>query len=126
MMNLLVIAIGGALGAVARYSLVGLMTEWLGKSYPYGTSLVNILGSLLIGILSVFVIEKFHATPEIRFLAMVGFLGAFTTFSTFSLETVSLLQSGRVIAAMVYVLSSVTLCILATAAGMILAKSLLN
>ncbi|PID42117.1 MAG: fluoride efflux transporter CrcB [Proteobacteria bacterium] len=126
MINMLVIAIGGALGAIARYSLVGWISEWLGKSYPYGTWLVNILGSFLIGVAYIFVIEKFHATPEIRSLAMVGFLGAFTTFSTFSLETVSLLQNGRVITAVLYVSSSVTLCVMATAAGMMLAKPLVN
>jgi CrcB protein len=112
--QLIFIAIGGAFGAVARYLAVGWVTAFCGKSFPWGTLFVNVLGSLLIGIAFVLVVEKLHTVASFRPLLMVGFLGAFTTFSTFSLETFSLIQDGKIIPAMLYIFGSVILCVLAT------------
>ncbi|MCP5206673.1 MAG: fluoride efflux transporter CrcB [Hahellaceae bacterium] len=112
--QLVFIAMGGALGAVARYLAVAWMTEFFGKGFPYGTLFVNVLGSLIIGIAFVIIVEKMHTNAALRPLLMVGFLGAFTTFSTFSLETFSMIQDGKLIPAVAYIFCSVILCVLAT------------
>ncbi len=122
MHTLIAIALGGAAGALGRYAVVGWVNALFNQAFPYGTLVVNVVGSFLIGVVYVFVIEKLHAVPEVKALVMVGFLGAFTTFSTFSLETVSLLESGRVFSAALYVISSVVLCVLSTFLGMQLGK----
>lgn len=113
--QLIFIAIGGALGAVCRYLTVAWLGSLLGNDFPYGTMAVNILGSLLIGVAFVLIVEKIHLFGAYKPIVMVGFLGAFTTFSTFSLESYSLIQGGKVALAMIYISSSVILCVLATA-----------
>lgn len=106
MMNLLWIAFGGALGALARYALTEAMQKWLGSGFAWGTLSVNLLGCFLIG-LAFHAMSSVGALPhEVRFLAVVGFLGAFTTFSTFSLETVNFLRDGQFTVAAGYVLTS--------------------
>jgi CrcB protein len=108
---LLFIAAGGAAGAVARYSLATWVHSlWEGK-LPVGTLLVNMLGSFLIGIIFV-LIERQVIHPDWRGVLMVGFLGAFTTFSTFSLETIALLESGHLLQAAGYMAASAVFCVL--------------
>jgi CrcB protein len=111
MKYLLFIALGGASGAVSRYLLAtwahGL---WEGK-LPVGTLLVNMLGSFAIGIIYVLLVERQLIHPDWRGVLMVGFLGAFTTFSTFSLETITLLEAGHIVHAMAYMLGSAVLCV---------------
>ena len=124
MNQVLAIAAGGALGALSRYWVVGLVSRLFERNFPYGTLTVNIIGSFLIGIGYIFIVERLHVASEWHAIIMVGFIGAFTTFSTFSLETVSLLQEGRFTAAMIYIFSSVLVCLLATVAGMFLAKQI--
>ncbi len=124
MTKILAIAIGGAFGALSRYWVVGVITSLFERSFPFGTLVVNILGSLLIGILYVLIIEKLDVAAEWHAILMVGFVGAFTTFSTFSLEALMLLQEGRVAAAMTYILSSVVACLLAVSVGMLVTKQL--
>ncbi len=118
------IAMGGALGAVMRFWVSGAVYAWLGRDFPYGTLSVNVIGSFLIGIASILLIEKLTIGAEARSFIMIGFLGAFTTFSTFSLETLFLLQEGLLFKAGANVLINVMFCIGATWAGMILARSL--
>ena len=122
MLQVIAIACGGALGALSRYFVIGLVTEWLGKDFPFGTLFVNVLGSFLIGILYVVVVLKMHVSPELKSILVVGFLGAFTTFSTFSLEAFNFISQGLLLSAVTYILSSVILCILAVWAGVSLAK----
>lgn len=122
MNQVVAIAIGGALGALSRYWVVGLASRLFERNFPYGTLAVNILGSFLIGIGYILIVERLHIASEWHAVLMVGFIGAFTTFSTFSLETVSLLQEGRFTVALMYIFSSVLICLLATAAGMLLTK----
>jgi len=102
------------LGALARYWVSGWLNSGDAK-LPWGTLSANLLGSFLMGVIFVLVLEKAKLPPEMRPLLMTGFLGAFTTFSTFSLETVTLIHEGHVIAAIFYVLLSVILCIAALA-----------
>ncbi len=114
MKYLIFIALGGAGGAVSRYLLANVVHNWSNHHHiPFGTLAVNVLGSFLIGILYVLIVEKMVIHQDWRGVLMVGFLGAFTTFSTFSLESISLLEQGEITSALFYILASVTLCILA-------------
>lgn len=122
MLQVIAIACGGAFGALSRYFIIGIVTDWLGKDFPFGTLFVNVLGSFLIGILYVVVVLKMHVSPELKSILVVGFLGAFTTFSTFSLEAFNFINQGLLLSAVTYILSSVILCILAVWAGVSLAK----
>lgn len=124
MTKFLAIAVGGALGALSRYWVVGVISSLFERTFPFGTLVVNILGSLLIGILYVLIVEKLDVAAEWHAITMVGFIGAFTTFSTFSLETLVLFQEGRAVAAVTYILTSVLVCLLAVAAGMWTSKQL--
>jgi len=118
MLHLLSVAAGGAIGALSRYWISGFILNNANFRLPYGTLLCNVLGSFLMGVLFVLILEKARISPEMRPLLMVGFLGAFTTFSTFSLEAVTLLQEGHIMSAAIYILVSVVLCIAALYGGL--------
>ncbi len=124
MSQLLMIGAGGALGAIGRYLLSSWVYSLTGRSFPWGTLAVNLLGSLLMGFLSVWLIERMTLSAEMRALLMVGFLGAFTTFSTFSLETLLLLEEGAVARAGVNIAVSVATCIFAAWMGTLIAKAI--
>ena len=119
MQQLLYIAAGGALGAVMRYGVSNGVHFLFGRAFPYGTLTVNVLGSLLIGLLYILLIERFSLGPHVRAILIIGFLGAFTTFSTFSLETYNLMENGEFLKAVVNILLSVTLCLVAAWAGIV-------
>lgn len=123
-MILVGVAIGGAIGSVLRYMIHTQSTQWFGNSFPYGTLLINVIGSLLIGFLSYTLIERISVSEEVRFAVLVGVLGGFTTFSTFSLETLNLILQGHFISAVGNVLLSVTACLLACFLGLSLARAL--
>ena len=124
MLQLLLIALGGASGALGRYWVSGYVVNNTDHYLPLGPLTVNILGSLLMGVLFVLILEKSQLSAEYRPLLMVGFLGAFTTFSTFSLETVVLVQEGHIMSAAIYILLSVILCTSALFAGVSLTRIL--
>jgi len=124
MSHTLAIAFGGALGALGRYWMSNAVYRLLGRDFPYGTLAVNVLGSLALGWLYVLLIERLHVAAEWRGLLIVGFLGAFTTFSTFSLETLALLEQGAYWKAGMNVLVSVVACIGAAWLGMVLGRTL--
>lgn len=104
--------------------MVGWVSSILSRSYPFGTLAVNVAGSFMIGLSYVLVVDRLQSNPQWQAILMVGFIGAFTTFSTFSLETLVLLQAGRVMAALSYILVSVIVCILVVALGMWLARQM--
>lgn len=121
--GLVTVALGGGLGAVARALLSRAVAQTLGTTFPWGTLAVNVLGGLLMG-LAIAVLADREADSPLRLLLTTGFLGGFTTFSAFSLETVALLQRSQTGAAFGYVLASVLLCVLAVFAGLTLAKGI--
>ena len=118
----LTIAVGGALGAMSRYWASTLAEKYNSGQFPLGTFIVNVAGSLLIGFFFVLLTEKIQLAEHYRPLVMIGFLGAFTTFSTFSLDVVLLLQQGNVLTASWYIGLSVVTCVLATWATISIAR----
>ena len=112
-MHWLSIAIGGAMGAMGRYWVSSFLLPISSYKFPYATFSVNVAGSLLMGILYVLIVERGGLPEQARHLLMVGFLGAFTTFSTFSLDAISLWQNGGQTMALIYVISTVFSCLLA-------------
>lgn len=122
-MNLwIAIAFGGALGATARFAMSHQVYQWLGRDFAWGTLSVNVLGSFLMGLLSVIIIDKLALTTEWRSFLLVGFLGAFTTFSTFSYETMQYIQVGELSKAMLNIIVSVVVCLVAVWLGLLAGK----
>ncbi len=111
MLHWFAVALGGALGAMARYGTAGLLYPVSGDRFPLATLVVNVIGSVLMGTAYVLVIDRGALPPEWRNFLMVGFLGAFTTFSTFSLDALALWQNGHFLLALCYVLLSLVLCL---------------
>jgi len=125
MKAILFVALGGALGAVLRYLISSGIYNWFGRAFPYGTLVVNVIGSLAIGVLSILLIEKFNVSQELKLGLVVGVLGALTTFSTFSWDTIDLLQQGLIQRALLNVLLNVVVCISAVWVGTVWAKSMI-
>ena len=96
----------------------------LGRNFPHGTLAVNVMGSLLMGLLYVMFMERMAVTPELRAGLLIGLLGAFTTFSTFSIETLNLIEQAEYLKAVLNILLSVFACILATWLGVIVGRQL--
>lgn len=123
-LTLLAIALGGAAGAVLRFGVAAGMTALLGRAFPYGTLAANVLGCLAMGVLYVLFLERMAVGPELRAALLVGLLGAFTTFSTFSIETLVLVENGEPVRALLNVVLSVMLCLGATWIGLLVGRQL--
>jgi CrcB protein len=123
--TILLIAVGGALGAVMRFLSQATVYELVGKSFPYGTLFVNVTGSFLMGLLSIFLVEKFNLGAEWHMAILIGVLGSFTTFSTFSIETLVLFEQGDMFKALANIMLSVVLCIGAVWTGAYFAKQII-
>ncbi|EEF79839.1 CrcB protein [Methylophaga thiooxydans] len=124
MNQLLAIAIGGAVGATLRFIVSTNVHRLLGRDFPYGTLTVNVLGSLLMGFLFIMLVERQISSIELRSGLLFGVLGAFTTFSSFSFETLALLESGDWAKALINVFMSITCCLLATWVGLGIGRQL--
>jgi len=122
-MTYLWVALGGALGSVARYTCSGAAVRWLGAGFPYGTLFVNVAGSFTIGLLAALVASDGRPllSADARAFLLVGVLGGFTTFSSFSLETLELARGGALGAAALNVVLSVVLCLLGAWLGFVTA-----
>lgn len=126
-MNLVLsIAAGGALGAVGRHYVAISVARWLGDVFPFGTLTVNVLGSLAMGLLVELMTLTWSPGQELRAFMTVGFMGGFTTFSAFSMETILLVQRGESLTAVGYVLASVVLSVGAFFLGMAVLRQLLT
>jgi CrcB protein len=116
--------LGGAVGAVARFIMSTKITEKFGNSFPYGTLSINVFGSFVMGFLAIILIERMHIDPLYRLGIFVGFLGAFTTFSTFSMETLNLFEQGMPLRALLNIVSSVLFSVLAVWLGFLIGKAI--
>ena len=123
-MNLLIIALGGALGAVSRFLLGNGVSRALGSALPYGTFVINIVGCFAMGLLMTIIVDREMLPAAWRLFLCVGFLGGFTTFSSFGYEALMLLTEGRLLAVLAYVGGSGVLGLVAAAAGVLCARAL--
>lgn len=111
MTNLFLIFLGAGLGGVCRYGVANMVYWCIGRNFPYGTLMVNATGSFLMGFLFVFLIERVDGiAPELRSFLLVGFLGGYTTFSSFTIETLNLYENGAWMAAGLNIILSVVIC----------------
>jgi fluoride exporter len=118
------VAVGGAMGSVARFWLASAMTALTGPRFPWGTLLINVLGSFVIGLVAGVTLTpaRVGMHPDIRIFLMTGVCGGFTTFSAFSLQTLELMQAGEMAPALGYAVGSVVLCVIATYCGWALGR----
>jgi CrcB protein len=124
----LLVALGGALGSVGRAWVGSHAARLLGIGFPWGTMIINVVGSAVIGIVAATALapSRSFLTTDLRIFLMVGVCGGFTTFSSFSLQTFELLREGRMAAAFANILLSVCLCVIVTAAGYLATASLVS
>ena len=125
MRTLLFIGVAGFLGAVLRYGVGGFVYKYAGTTLPYGTLVVNVVGSLLLGFLMEFTLRSALIPVELRMAVGIGFLGALTTFSTFSYETFRYIEEGSVLLATVNIASNLLLCLVAVWIGIVVARAAL-
>ncbi len=123
---LFAVALGGAVGAVARYQTMVWVSRWLGSGFPFGTLFVNVAGSFLMGLFIELLAVRLGGTLQWRAFVAVGVLGAFTTFSTFALDVAVLYERGQLLAVGAYLAASVALSILALFAGLWTLRNLLT
>ena len=121
-MDYLVVGLGGFLGANARYLMAHWIGERYGTSFPYGTLVINVSGSFIIGLFLVLITDRYMVHPNWRLFFSVGFLGAYTTFSTYSFESLVLILSGAWFLGLINLIGSVVLGLGATLCGMALAR----
>ena len=120
--KLIYLAAGGILGTWARYYFAGFIYQKFGDSLPLGTMIVNLTGCFLIGFLSAIIDEKFFLGPESKVLLMAGFCGAYTTFSTYMLETSNLVMGGEMLRAFLYVMLSTCIGFIALRLGIFIGE----
>jgi CrcB protein len=123
-LDVLVISLGAILGANARYFLSRYAVKLLGPTFPYGTLIINIVGSLIVGFFMIWTSERVLADPRWRLLVVIGFCGSFTTFSSYAFETMVYFEQGQKALMVTNVLGNNLLCLAAGLAGMALARVL--
>lgn len=122
--NYLYVFVGGGLGASIRYWISGLIPRWIGSGFPYANLFINVSGSFLIGLMMTAFEDRFLVNPSLRVFLTIGILGGYTTFSSFSYETIALLNNGEVYRATLFVTLSIGLCLIGTFLGTALGKLL--
>ncbi|MBF0604335.1 MAG: fluoride efflux transporter CrcB [Nitrospirae bacterium] len=122
--TILAVALGGSLGAVGRYLISDAIYAWLGRGFPWGTLFVNVSGSFIMGILFQVFSERYAEHGVWRAALLVGVLGAFTTFSSFSLETLQLIQNGEFRLSLMNIAASVILCLVGIWGGVVLVRTI--
>ena len=121
--TILAVGIGGGIGAILRYAIGSVFVQRFGAGFPWGTVFINVSGSFLIGVIAQFALTRaFGVTPMVRIFASAGILGGYTTFSTFSLDSIVLIGDGAATQALLYVLASVAAGIMAAYAGQACAR----
>lgn len=125
-MLLLYIAFASAVGGVSRYLLGGLIQRLSGGTFPMGTLLINITGSFLLGLIYRYSADSAAIAPEVRAMLTIGFCGGYTTFSSFSYESIRLIEDGQAGRAFVYVALSILLCLGGTAMGIVAGRELVS
>jgi CrcB protein len=120
----LLVALGGAIGAVLRFSVFRLFADNFGSALPWGTLTVNVIGSLLMGFMATMFVLRWQLPLNVQYSVLAGLLGGFTTFSAFSLEGLRLIEQGNWTQALIYMLGSVILCIIACALGVVFARAI--
>lgn len=123
---LLAVAVGGALGSVARYCVVTGIGQWLGAAFPFGTLAVNALGCFAMGVLAELGALVWQPAPELRAMLMVGVLGGFTTFSSFALDIGAMTHRHEMLQAAVYVAASLVLAVGGFFAGLALVRTVVS
>ncbi|MBW4632600.1 MAG: fluoride efflux transporter CrcB [Iphinoe sp. HA4291-MV1] len=118
------VSLGAIPGALSRYYLSILSSWWFGVGFPFGTFMINLTGSLVMGFFVTFTLERSMTSPDLRLLVAVGFLGSYTTFSTYSLETLTLLRTGNYGLSLLYWMGSAALGVACVELGSFLAKRL--
>jgi len=126
MLNALAVGCGGFIGAVSRYLLSIFINRFNTTAFPISTLIINVLGSFLIGLLTQLLISSYPNNKKLQLFLTTGILGGFTTFSTFSLETINLYQNGNTIFAIVNVILSLVFCLVGVLLGKMLAKMFIN
>jgi CrcB protein len=121
-LRLLLIAVFGAMGTLARYGLQGLVQVKMGSTFPYGTLAINLTGCFFLGLIGQFTLNRMVISPELRMAIAVGFFGGYTTFSSFGWETAKMLEAGEWIWATTYVATSVVFGLFLSVAGIRLAS----
>ena len=121
-MRLLLIAVFGAMGTLARYGLQGLVQVKMGSTFPYGTLAINLTGCFFLGLMGQFTLNRMVVSPELRMAIAVGFFGGYTTFSSFGWETAKMLEAGEWLWATTYVAASVVFGLFLSVAGLRLAS----
>ncbi len=118
------VAIGGAVGALARFALGTYVGARMGARFPYGTFIINVSGSFLIGLIMTVLTERTHLSPNWRYFVPIGFIGAYTTFSTFEYETLRAMQDGQLVSGTLNIVLSVTLGFLMVWLGVLTGRAL--
>lgn len=124
MRGVVFIAVGGALGSVARYLVAVLLAGWVGAGFPWATLLVNIVGSFLIGLVTVLGLEQGRLSDTTRLFLATGLMGGFTTYSTFSLDALRFLEATEYLRGSLYIAGTTLLCLLACAGGLFAGRAL--
>lgn len=125
MLQVFCIFLGGGIGSVFRYWLSLSVYALFGRAFPYGTLSVNVLGSFIMGVLTMYLLERYNGDANVwRALLLIGFLGGFTTFSSFSIETFNLFENGEILKASLNIFLQLVLCLTAVSLGALLGRQL--